>query len=231
MAYLNIGQWLILLVILNFTVPSVAQERLRLGVPQLKPFTYLENASIKGTAIGPVKQALTDSHIQYEWVFIENYSLLLKALRNGSIDGYFIATQNAERDKYADFSKPIFIDHYSWFILDNSPYDLSSSEFKMEGKIGAIDKTNSHRSMIRRGFQVYGKPPAVLAQQFIDGTLDAIFASEGAFTYQLDALNFPKELYSVVRESERSFGIYISKKYLNQFPDTLTKINQHIKTQ
>lgn len=223
-------QWIVLLVILNFTVPSLAQEPMRLGVPQLKPFTYLENNTLKGTAIKPIEQALNASGIKYTFIYIENYSLLLKAVRKGSIDGFFIGTKNIERDRYAEFSKPILVDHYSWFTLNDAPYEADSRELKLKGKIGAVTKTNSYRLSIRRGFQVYGQPSELLAEQFINGTLDAVFATEGPFTYQLDALNFPKELYNIKQESERPFAMYISKKYLNQFPDTLKKINQHIVT-
>ncbi|MGR6870756.1 substrate-binding periplasmic protein [Pseudomonas sp. HK3] len=197
----------------------------------LKPFTYHEDNTFKGIAINPVKKALQASGIKYEWVFIEDYSLLLKAIRNDIIDGFFIATKNVERDKYAKFSKPIFIDYYSWFILKDAPFDLDSDDFKINAKIGAMVKTNSHRLTIRRGYQVYGQPPRLLAQQFIHGTFDAVFATQSPFMYELNAINFSKRKYDIVMESERPFGMYISKKYLSRYPDTLEKINKHIITQ
>ena len=74
-------RWLIILVILSFTVPSMAQEPIRLGVPELKPFTYVENQVFKGIAMPPVKQALNASGIPYTFTYIVTYSQLLKALR------------------------------------------------------------------------------------------------------------------------------------------------------
>jgi polar amino acid transport system substrate-binding protein len=229
--HFNIQQLVPLLTCVLFASLSYGQDTLRLGVPLLKPFTYIENNEFKGTAISPVKKALEGSKIKYKWVFIENYSLLLKAVRSEQIDGFFLATKNVERDKYARFSKPIFIDHYSWFILKDSPYELDSSDFKLNARIGAIIKTNSHGLTIRRGYQVYGQPAQLLAQQFINGTIDAVFATQSPFSYELDAIDFSKKKYTITQDSERPFGIYISKKYLGRHPDTLHKINQHITTQ
>lgn len=231
MMHFNIQQLVPLLICLLFTSLSHGQDTLRLGVPILKPFTYLENDEFKGTAIAPIKTALENSGIKYKWVYIENYSLLLKAVRSDTIDGFFVATKNVERDKYAKFSKPIFIDHYSWFILKDAPFKLDSNDFKLNARIGAIVKTNSHRLTIRRGYQVYGQPAELLAQQFTSGTLDAVFATQASFSYELDAINFSKKKYTITQDSERPFGIYISKKYLGRFPDTLNNINQHITTQ
>lgn len=229
--HFNIQQLVPLLTCVLFASLSYGQDTLRLGVPLLKPFTYIENNEFKGTAISPVKKALEGSKIKYKWVFIENYSLLLKAVRSEQIDGFFLATKNVERDKYARFSKPVFIEHYCWFILKSAPYELDSSDFKLNARIGAIIKTNSHRLTIRRGYQVYGQPAQLLAQQFINGTIDAVFATQSPFSYELDAIDFSKKKYTITQDSERPFGIYISKKYLGRHPDTLHKMNQHITTQ
>ena len=231
MMYFNIQQLVPLLICLMFPLLSFGQDTLRLGVPILKPFTYIENNEFKGTAIAPIKTALENSGIKYKWLYIENYSLLLKAVRSDTIDGFFVATKNVERDKYAKFSKPVFIDHYSWFVLKDAPFELESSDFKLNARIGAIVKTNSHRLTIRRGYQVYGQPAELLAQQFINGTLDAVFATQASFSYELDAIKFSNKKYTITQDSERPFGIYISKKYLGRFPDTLNNINKHITTQ
>ena len=230
MAYLNIKQWIILLTFYHFTVPSLAQERLRLGTTDLAPFTYVKNGVLKGSAIAPLNYALSSSDLKYDWVFIENYSLLLKAVRNNTIDGFFVATKNSERDKYATFSKPLFIDYYSWFMLPSAQFDLDDSDFKLKARVGAVEKTNSHRLTIRRGYDVYGQPLPLLAKQFMSGSLDAVFATQSSFIYQLKRLNISPEKYKVIQESARPFGIYISKKYLGRFPDTLKKINRHIQT-
>lgn len=208
----------------------MAQEPIRLGVPELKPFTYVESQVFKGIAMAPVKQALNASGIPYTFTYIETYSQLLKALRKDEIDGFFIATKNPERDRYAEYSKPVFIDSYSWFTLKDAPYEAGSRALKLNGKVGAVAKTNSHRLTIRRGYEVYGQSSPLLAEQFINGNLDAVFATQGPFTHQLNALNFPKERYSITQESKRTFAIYISRKYLRAHPNTLKKINQHITT-
>lgn len=227
---LNIGRSVNTLFLFAVLTSASAQEVMILGIPELAPFTYLDGTEIKGDAIDPVKRILEKSNIPYQLVYLENYSKLLKAVRKQTIHGFFLATKNVERDKYAEFSKPIIMDSYSWFILNQAPYELHSNEFKLNAKVGAVNRTNSFRLATRRGYQVYGQPSPLLAQQFINQTIDAVFATQSPFEYQLNQLNFPKSRYRIEFESERPFGIYVSKTYLRRHPNTMSLINQHIKT-
>jgi len=201
-----------------------------LGVPQLKPFTYYENSQFHGTGIKPLESALKNANIPYKFVFIPNYSLLLKALRKNKIDGFFLATKNVERDRYAQFSKPILIDRYSWFVLNSSSADIESDAFKLNSKVGAVQNTNSFRLLTRLGFQVYGQPSPLLANNFVSENVNAVFATYSPFKYQLDTLPFPDSKYRVIHHSKRPFGIYVSKRYIHKHPDVMQKINHFIQT-
>lgn len=228
MQYLNIRRGFNTLFLLTVLSNAYAADVMVLGTTELAPFTYLEGSEFKGEAIEPIHRILTRSKIPYRLVYLKNYSVLLKALRKQTIDGFFVATQNAERDKYAELSKPLIIDHYSWFILRKAPYDLDTNDFKLHAKVGAVSGTNSFRLATRRGYQVYGQPMTLLAQQFINQTLDAVFATQRSFEHQLTQANFPKDKYRIVFESERPFGLYISKHYLERHPNAMILINQQI---
>ncbi|NVK38731.1 MAG: transporter substrate-binding domain-containing protein [Gammaproteobacteria bacterium] len=226
---LNIGRCFNTLLLLLVVSSVHAQEVMILGVPELAPFTYLDGNDIEGDALKPIQQIMTNSNIPYKLVYLENYTKLLKAVRKQSIHGFFLATKNVERDKYAEFSIPILMDSYSWFILNQAPYELNSEAFKLNAKVGAVNRTNSFRLATRRGYQVYGQPSPLLAQQFINQTIDAVFATQSPFEYQLQKLKFPKNRYRIEFESDRPFGIYVSKQYIRRHPDTMTLINQQIK--
>lgn len=231
MKQLGIRRWVFILAIHGFLCSaSWASDPMILGVPQFKPFTYLENGQIKGDVLDEVKRILDASEIRFKIIFIENYSLLIKAVKSKKIDGFFVATQNVERDRYAVFSKPIILDGFSWFILNDARYEFNSSDFKLHAKVGAVGKTNSFRIATRRGYQVYGQPLPLLAQQFTHKTLDAVFATEMAFRYQLDNLPFSKKHYRIIKDSERPFGLYISKHYLQNNKNVMQTINANIET-
>lgn len=227
----TLHNWLYRTVLFTFSSFASAYEPMLLGVPQLKPFTYYENTQFKGNALKPVENALQKANIPYQFVFVPNYSLLLKALRNKEIDGFFLATKNVERDRYAQFSKPILIDRYSWFVLNSSSADIESDVFKLNSKVGAVQNTNSFRLLTRLGFQVYGQPSPLLAKNFVGKNVDAVFATYSPFRYQLDALSFPKNKYRVIHHSKRPFGIYISKHYIHKFPDVMQKVDHFIQTE
>jgi len=219
------------LCVLIFVCASGLQaEPITLGVPQLKPFTYLEDGEIKGSVIDPIVEALKQSQTEYTFKFIENYSGLLKATRNNEIDGFFVATKNIERDKIAVFSKPVFIDKYTWFMLNDATYEFGSDEFMYDAKVGAVINTNSFRLATRRGYFVVGLPSEELAQRFINRNLDAVFATYSSFKYQLDTQGIPSKRYRVINDSKRPFGVYISKHYLRKHPGFMKILNRQIKT-
>lgn len=209
---------------------AFAQAPMVLGVPELKPYTYLEDGQIKGQILAIVDTIFNKSQIQYEVKFLDNYSSLLKAIKKHEIDGFFIATQNIERDRYGTFSKPILMDRYTWFIMKNAKFEFGSEDFLYKAKIGAVENTNSFRLATRRGYQVFGQPSEILAHNFIQKNVDAVFAAHLPFQYHLDKLELNKKEYRVVVDSVRPFGLYISKKYLLNRPHLMETINSHIQT-
>lgn len=225
-----IKRFVLLSMIVCWHSVQAESEVLVLGIPLLKPFTYLEDGKIQGSMIKPVEKALNDSGIPFKFRFLENYSLLLKSIRSQKVHGFFVATKNIERDRYGHFSKPFIIDKYSWFILNDAQYAFGEDDFIYKAKIGAVSNTNSFRLATRRGYQVYSQPSELLAHNFINKNIDAVFAAHIPFEFQLEQMAVSKKQYRTITDSIRPFGMYISKEYVARNPGTMEKLNSNIKT-
>jgi len=223
--------WCYSLVLIFFvTSTSHAQkyEDIIFGVPNFKPFTYSENGQLKGDAIIKVKEALEQVDVSYRIEQYETYTALIKALKGNDIQGFFLATKNPERDKYARFSKAVDYNNWAWFYPKGKGISFKSSEFKHSAVIGTVQKTNTYRWLVRQGYQAIGEKRENLPSLLISGSLSAVFMAEKVFEDACKDQNINPDLFNKKIEQQRDFGIYISKQYLLNQPDFLDNLNQYI---
>lgn len=199
-----------------------------LGVPNFKPYTYLKHGEIKGSAIDKTTPILKKMGVNVSLKHYENYSLLLKALKRQEIDGFFLASQNAERDQYAEFSEPIAFNNWAWFSLKDKTFKYTSDEFKYSRTIGTIGKTNTFRWLTRNGFQVHSAPVSQLPSLLLNKKVDAVFSAESVFMQACKDLGVNTKSFKKKVHQKRPFGMYISKKYLWENPTFMKTLNQLI---
>lgn len=211
-------------------LPLHAAQPMVLGVPNFKPYSYLSNQQIIGSAINPVTQALNDSHIKPTIRLYANYSLLLKALRKDEIQGFFLASKNLERDKYAVFSKPITFNNWTWFTLKNAPFNLNGHQLKLKGTVGTIMKTNTYRWLSRAGYQVISSSVEDLPNLLINKKVDAVFAAQAVFEIRARELNIRRSFFIKKIEQKKPFAIYISKRFLEEHEGFMERLNGNITT-
>lgn len=201
-----------------------------LGVPSFKPYTYEENGKVVGTAITPVSDALNAIKAPHTIKLFATYSLLLKALKKNEIQGFFLASQNKERDRYATFSKPIALNSWSWVFLKNKTEDTSDNDFKHSAKIGTIKGTNTYRWLVRHGYDAQEFAADELPMLLSQKKVDAVFAAQTVFRYSAVKSGFSNSAFSFKVESSKPFAMYVSNKYLQANPDFLQQLNKHIPT-
>lgn len=199
-----------------------------LGVPDFKPYTYMENNKITGSAILPVTQALKLLDVSSEIKLFPTYTDLLRALKRGDIHAFFLASQNPERDSYAKFSKPITINNWTWFTNKGSGIDINSKAFKLHSLIGTIEKTNTFRWLTRNGYQTRASKIQNLPRLLTSGKVDAIFAAEAVFEKSCAELNINLHTFDKTVESGRPFSIYVAKSYLKNNQGFMTDLNRII---
>lgn len=212
-----------------FLIPSShAFEPILLGIPNFKPYTYTVNDTIKGSAVSDVKAIFKGIDTTLTIKQYNNYSLLLKALKKSEIDGFFLATQNSERDRYAVFSKTVEYNNWTWFTLKQSDITPDNSDFKYQSIIGTIGKTNTFRWLSRNGYQVKTDSAEELLTALLNKQIHAAFLAERVFENTYKEAGLSANTFNRYIEIKRPFSIYISKKYLSTNPSFMDTLNSNI---
>ena len=84
-----------------------AYDEITFTVPNFHPYTYQDDGKIKGIGVDVVTELLDEMKVQNKIKFSPNYGRALDDLKKGKVDGFFLASQNAERDNVAVFSSRI----------------------------------------------------------------------------------------------------------------------------
>jgi polar amino acid transport system substrate-binding protein len=203
-------------------------EPIVLGVPDFKPYSYTHEGVIKGSAISELTNFAHLVPMSYTLKQYSDYSLLLKALKKNEIQGFFLATQNAERDRYAEFSKPLTFNNWSWFVRKDLKQKVSDHSFVDSATIATIAKTNTFRWLTRNGYQVQTDTRLNLPYLLLNKQVDAVFLSETVFEGVCQELGINKSAFKKTIEKKRSFSTYISKQYLNDNLGFMEALNNAI---
>ena len=214
-------------ILISFQI-SFAQE-IKLSFPDFSPWTYEEKGTFAGIGVEKVSLILNAMGVKYSFHPAPNYGKTLRELKVGKVDGFFLASENNERNQVALFSKPVAVNQWSWFFPKDSRLDPKSDVFKNTITVGTHLNANTHKWLLKKGYKagpVYNKEvlPSMLLKS---RRIDAVFLSSQVFHHDA-APAFTKNDYKEIVESKRNFGIYISKKYLKRYPDFMLLLNAEI---
>jgi len=209
-----------------------ANDTLHFVVPDFEPFTYKVDGAFKGIGIERVSAVLDDIDIPYTISLVPNYGRAVEETRRNRSDGFFLATQNSERDSIAQFSNTIFINRWCWFTLEDGALQPTGTDFKESARVATPINTNTHRWLKNEGYNVTFPVSdlSVLVSLLVESRVDAVFISEEVFLQQLRIKKINLETIHTEVQSERPFGIYISNETQEEYPDLLNRINQSIDT-
>ena len=208
---------------------ALAEPCIRLAAPQFKPFTYSEYDLVLGLGAERVALALNSINQPYQFVSVPNYGRALRELKASRVDGFFLATENEERNRYGKLSAAVIINHWSWFWLkqDSSP---DASNFRSEARIGTILNTNTHRWLEESGYTVSAALDDIphLIALLEKGRIDAIFLAELAVKHELKeratALNLNQKI-----EKSIPMGVYVSHRFSEANPGFAERFDQAIR--
>lgn len=207
---------------------SEPYETLTLGIPNFKPYTYSQNGKIQGSAVRQVEFILKQLPVKYHLKQYQTYTQLIKALKTNQIQGFFLATQNPERDIHAEFSKPIDFNNWAWFSKEGTNNAYEDSEFKISATIGTVEYTNTYRWLVRHGYHALGVKTHEIPTLLLSNKIQAAFLAEKVFENTCKEQAISRKKFSKTIAQKRPFSIYISKRYLHRNPDFMLQLNQKI---
>ncbi|MCG9677190.1 MULTISPECIES: substrate-binding periplasmic protein [Vibrio] len=218
------------LVFIFMSMKTHAAYDMHFFLPDFPPYTMVnDQGQPDGIGLEKVLPILSSIGVNYTVTVSSNHGRALSELRKERSDGFFMASKNEERDKYAVFSEPVMINRWVWVVRteDMNGFDPHSDTFKANAKVASLLNTNTSYWLKNQGYQI--SPPATnpsgLVEKLDNKEIDAFLVAEVVFLHDVIDL----EGYGVVLEEEKAFGLYISKRFLEQHPEFMEKLNTAIR--
>lgn len=221
----------LMLVFMLLSTVSLSKEHnfISLVSPYFPPYTDVRQQEVVGIGPDLIKRVFANTNIRYKITMVGDYGAAVHVMKEKLADGLFLASQNAERDAIAQFTQPLMINRWSWFMLKGSEVGVKSEAFKSQAGIGTIKGTNTFKWLKKNSYTVIAQPTnaLVLVAMLKSHRIDAAFVADAVFEHELDVKELSK--FTKVVEIEKPFGIYISHDYLKKHPESLKQINSSIK--
>ena len=213
------------------SAPAMAAEpALRLTTHDLPPYGSYAGPDNRfdGIAVRVVDCALRRVGRSYELEVLP-WARAQKTVQAGGADGFFAASQNAERDSYAEMSAIIAEQEWRWYLLAENPMDPKAPEFRQRATVGSFVGGNMLDWLKRNGYRVEASPANTdqLLSMLQNGRIDAVLANNLVMEELLKKRNSQGQLRSVLQEN-KPLGVYFSKEFLAKSPGFLSAFNRQV---
>ncbi len=152
-------------------------------------------------------------------------------VESGESDGFFLASQNESRDKFAVLSKSLDKQVWSFYLLKSSLLN-NVEEIKVRANTGAKSNTAKQRWLKKNKFKVIIYPSTMtpLIQALIIGRIDAFLEADHRMQeyFQLHPEQINK--FKKIKVKKISNGVYLGNKFLDQYPGFMNVFNSHVST-
>lgn len=205
-----------------------AKEPLRMAMPDYPPYTYVQNGEYKGFGYEAFVSIMADLQQDFTIVPKPNYGRAVKDMQNQLVDGLFLASENDERNTFAEFSAALSYTGWSWvWLKQRAELDPDSAEFKQNAVVSAQLNSNPYLWLMKQGYKVAGAPNDIrmLFTLLNSRRVDAIMLPELTAKALMQQEKLDPALYSMQLEMQLPFGIYISKAYIARNPEIMPKLN------
>jgi len=213
-----------------FSGTAYAQNSIRFQVPDLPPYQYQKGGQFQGIGVELIKKVMKRLDIEYSLHAASDYGAAVESLRKDFADGFFLASQNAERDEIAVFSATLLLNNWCWFLDVNSSLKPSDPSFKSKATVGTYIHSNTHKWLQKNGYTVrpLEEVEALPGYLLTSKKVNAVFLAELVFVKAAEKSGIAGNRYTAVVQETKPFGLYLSKKYLSENPGVMERINTAI---
>ncbi|EPN0074975.1 substrate-binding periplasmic protein [Vibrio cholerae] len=211
-----------------FITPTLANsrpERLLLTTQDWFPYQYQEDGEIKGRGIKQIKCIMRVMQQPYQITMTSWYraQILTEA---GEHHGFFLASSNDKRDKYAVYSVEFAKQNWSWFSLSDST-DIDSPTFKTQVEVVALFGSNKWFWLQKNGYRVSMKPrtPKAMLELLLQGQVGAILGNDEVIEDTIKEMGISHRAITKTRAQSHPLGVYFSKSFIAKYPQFIAEFN------
>lgn len=210
---------------------ALAKEELKFLMPDYPPYTYQENGRNQGVGYAAVAAIMADLQQPFSVQLVPHFGRAAIELQHDTVDGFFLATESAGRNKIAEFSEPVLMIQWSWVWLKQRTDLLpGSASFKHKAQVSAQTNSNVFHWLKEHNYQVTAGTTDIrgLLNLLKFKRVDAILLPELTIKTLMAEQGTDTALFSFQREVDLPFAIYINKTYLKRHPQFMQHLNAAI---
>lgn len=221
------GCWIGLILCLS-SLAAAGPAQVRLSTHDLPPYSLEQGGQADGIAVRVVSCAMQRLGVGVKYTFLP-WARAQAAARLGEVDGFFAASQSAERDSWATISSVIAPQQWRWYMLRDKGLDPRAPEFRQQAKVASFLGGNMLSWLKQEGYQLEAAPPRneQVLQMLLRGRVDAILANQLVMDRLLIEQGIGDQVYSVLQQ-DRPLGVYFSHRFTSRYPDFLKRFNQAV---
>lgn len=222
----------LLVLLLAAMTPRLSAQPVRLVYPEYPPYTSTVDGKPTGIGVELVRKVMAEAGLSLTVLSLNaNYSRCLATVRNGMADGFFLASQNAERDAVAIRTDTLLTVKRVWITPKGSGLSPEQTDFRSKARVGVILNSNPHIWLKDNAYSISITPTNedALLRALDSGRANAIFAPDLLFFEALKHAKKSADGYKMTVQSESAFAIYLSRKFASRNPDAVKKINAAIR--
>lgn len=208
---------------------SVGPDRLLLATQDWFPYQFQVNGVMAGEGIDKVKCVLREMKQPYR-LTMTNWDRAQLLTEVGSQHGFFLASENKQRNEYGDISLPLSEQHTSWFSLSDLE-GVDGAVYKSNIGVAALFGSNAWLWLQQNGYLVSRNPrtPESLVDMLLTGEVVSILGNEQVVLEVLKEKGIDPQSLQHKRVISQPLGVYFSKQFLASYPLFLKHFNRGVR--
>ena len=199
----------------------------RLTTQNWAPYQCVTPSGVSGVAVERVRSILNKMNYRCT-IEVLPWKRAQLVVEQNHADGFFSASQNNSRDKYATISSPIAEQNWMWYFHTGKVVDVTSDEFVTNTNIGVLTGSNMSTWLKTNGFDHVFESHNMdaLVKRFSTGLLQCVLSNELVMSATLKRLNLSESDLISKLNRNKPLGVYFSKGFLQKHPGFLKEFNQ-----
>lgn len=205
---------------------------IRLATQDWAPFQTLgANGQMTGVAVTKVVCALEASGSEFElimmpWKDAQNYT------ESGVYDGFFSASINSRRSKYAVPSSSLVTGKLAWFLRPATIFDPFTPAEKNDARYGAVFASNKWQTLKRAGYRIEKKPRSTeaLFRMLQNSDVDVVLEYMSVYQEYIKSNKLRNDQFKIIPYKSNNMYVYFSKLFLQNRPTFLDTFNSSLQS-
>ena len=197
----------------------------------LVPYSYYDHSGmLTGSAVEVVRCVFGKLERPLD-IRVVPWKRAQRLVQDHVADGFFAASQNDKRDRYATMSAIIAEQKWVWYHLKRKKIDPNAENFKSTYRVSSFLGANMHKFLEENDYNVYRNAPPVnselLLRMLLSERIDVALANDQVMNELVSTFNVGHQLESTALRN-KPLGVYFSKRFLLGNKKFLNSFNSHV---